>query len=300
MKVDRALEKLRGRLGRRGINSTCAALAAGLTAEAAMAAPAGVAAAATAAAAMGTAAAGTGLLLFMSANKIATGVATLAIAAGAATITVQERANGRLATEISSLQGQTTDLGSLRKENQQLARTIAEARSLAEANKAGDDLGAKIKTLNAEISGLRQQAAAEIYRRRMASAGVPLTGETLDSSKLDHLPTAVFQGPPDYPVALRNSGTSGKAVVDFIVDTAGNVRNAYAANSTDPAFGQAAVDAVSQWSFSPGLKSGRSVNTHMQVPIVFTNNIGPAAGQPTPVASQAPAAPTDWFPGSKG
>ena len=173
MKVDRALEKLRGRLGRRGIHSTCAALAAGLTAEAAIAAPAGVAAAATAAGSIGTAAAGTGILLFMSANKIATGVATLAMAAGAATIAVQERANARLAAEISNLQTQTDDLGSLRKENQALARTIADARSLAESNQAGEALGGRVKALNAEASGLRQQIAAEAARRRAAAPAPP-------------------------------------------------------------------------------------------------------------------------------
>jgi RNA polymerase sigma factor (sigma-70 family) len=310
MKVDRALEKLRGRLGRRGINSTGAALAAGLTAEAAMFAPAGVAAAATAAGSIGTAAAGTGLLLFMSANKIATGVATLALAAGAATITVQERANARLAVEISSLQTQTDDLGSLRTENQALARTIAEARSLAEANQAGVALGEKVKALAAEASGLRQQMAFEAARRRAAAAGTPMTGTVLDISRLDQMPVPFFQGKPAYPFELRQKGVSGQATVDFVVDSAGNVRNAFAASSTDQAFAQAAVDAVSQWSFNPGLKSGRSVNTHMLVPIVFTLKSGQSEGQAPASNGQSgavsmvpfsvPAAPTDWFPGSKG
>ena len=311
MKVDRALEKLRGRLGRRGIHSTFAALAAGLTAEAAMAAPASVAAAATAAAgAIGTAAVGSGLLLFMSTNKIATGFATLALAAGASTIAVQERADARLAAEISTLQTKTDDLGSLRRENQALARTIAEARSLAESNKAGDTLGAKIKALNAEASGLRQQIAAEAARRREAAATTPLTGQVLDISRLDQLPVPVFQAKPSYPAEMRQNGVSGQATVDFIVDAAGNVRNAFAASSTDPAFAQAAVDAVSQWSFNPGLKSGRNVNTHMMVPIVFTLNNGQSEGQAPASNGQSadvrivpllvPAAPTDWFPGSKG
>ena len=312
MRVDRALEKLRGRLGRRGINSTWAALAAGLTAEAAMAAPAGVAAAATSAAgAIGAAAAGSGLLLFMSANKITTGIVTLVLAGGAATLTAQERANARLAAEISSLQGQTADLGSLRKENQLLARTIDEARSLEEANQAGEVIGAKVKTLTAEASGLRQQIAAEAARRRAATAGTPIAGQVLDISRLDRIPTPVFQARPSYPVEMRQSGASGQATVDFIVDSAGNVRNAFAASATDSAFAQAAVDAVSQWSFNPGLVSGHSVNTHMQVPIVFTLNNGPAGGNaPAPsvqtgtpgvsmVPVSVPAAPTDWFPGAK-
>jgi RNA polymerase sigma factor (sigma-70 family) len=299
MRVDRALDKLRERLGRRGITSTCAALAAGLSAEAAVAAPASVAAAVASAAAAGTAAAGSGLLLFMSANKIMTGAVTLFVAAGAATIAVQERANARLAAEVSSLQAQTADLGSLRRENQLLVRTANAARSLAEENQTGDALAEKYKALVAEASGLRQQIAAEAARRRAAAAAKgPTLGNIVDLSKLDQIPVPVFQGRPTYPTELRQSGVGGQVLVDFVVDSAGNVRNAYAASSTNPGFEQAAVDAVSQWNFNPGKKSGRSVNTHMQVPIVFTINNGPAPGQPTPVNSPAPVAPTDWFPGS--
>ena len=50
------------------------------------------------------------------------------------------------------------------------------------------------------------------------------------------------------------------------------MRNAYAARSTQREFESAAVQAVSKWKFRPGKKSGRAVNTHMQVPIVFTLN----------------------------
>jgi len=58
--------------------------------------------------------------------------------------------------------------------------------------------------------------------------------------------------------------------VDFIVDASGNVVNAYALQSSPAGFEKSAVDAVSQWKFQPGRKSGRDVPTHMQVPIVFT------------------------------
>jgi RNA polymerase sigma factor (sigma-70 family) len=312
MRVDRALEKLRERLGRRGITSTCAALAAGLAAEAAMAAPAGVAAAvASAAGAAGTAVAGSELFLLMSANKIMTGAVTLFVAAGAATVAVQERANARLAAEVSSLQAQTADLGSLRKENQVLVRTTNAARSLAEENQMGDALAEKYKALVAEASGLRQQIAAEAARRRAAAAAKgPTLGNIVDLSKLDQIPVPVFQGRPTYPVELRQSGVGGQVLVDFVVDSAGNVRNAYAASSTNQGFEQAAVDAVSQWNFNPGKRSGQSVNTHMQIPIVFSVSNGPPPPQPVPPAGAgefvtlstlsvpaSPPPPTDWFPG---
>jgi protein TonB len=96
--------------------------------------------------------------------------------------------------------------------------------------------------------------------------------EVFDISKLDQVPVAKFQARPQYPFEMRRSGVAGEVVVDFIVDTNGDVRNAYAARSSQREFEAAAVQAVSKWKFRPGKKGGRAVNTHMQVPIVFTLN----------------------------
>jgi len=96
--------------------------------------------------------------------------------------------------------------------------------------------------------------------------------EVFDISKLDQVPVAKFQARPQYPFEMRRSGVAGEVVVDFIVDTNGDVRNAYSARSTQREFEAAAVQAVSKWKFRPGKKGGRAVNTHMQVPIVFTLN----------------------------
>ncbi len=94
--------------------------------------------------------------------------------------------------------------------------------------------------------------------------------EVFDISKLDQIPVAKFRANPQYPFEMRRSGVAGEVVVDFIVDTNGDVRNAYSARSTQREFEAAAVQAVSKWKFRPGKRSGRAVNTHMQVPIVFT------------------------------
>ena len=71
---------------------------------------------------------------------------------------------------------------------------------------------------------------------------------------------------------MRRAGISGEVVVDFIVDTNGEVRNAFAFHSSQREFEAAAVQAVSKWKFRPGRKNGHAVFTHMQVPIVFTLN----------------------------
>jgi len=96
--------------------------------------------------------------------------------------------------------------------------------------------------------------------------------EVFDISKLDQAPVAKFQARPQYPFEMRRAGIAGEVLVDFIVDSNGDVRNAYAARSSQREFEAAAVQAVSKWKFRPGKKGGRNVNTHMQVPIVFTLN----------------------------
>ncbi|HVS52199.1 MAG TPA: energy transducer TonB [Opitutaceae bacterium] len=96
--------------------------------------------------------------------------------------------------------------------------------------------------------------------------------EVFDISKLDQQPVAKFQAKPQYPFEMRRAGIAGEVVVDFIVDSNGDVQNAYALRSSQREFEAAAVQAVGKWKFKPGKKGGRNVNTHMQVPIVFTLN----------------------------
>ncbi len=96
--------------------------------------------------------------------------------------------------------------------------------------------------------------------------------EVFDISKLDQIPVPRFQARPQYPFEMRRAGIAGEVVVDFIVDTNGDVQNAYSVRSSQREFEAAAVQAVGKWKFKPGRKGGRNVNTHMQVPIVFTLN----------------------------
>jgi protein TonB len=95
-------------------------------------------------------------------------------------------------------------------------------------------------------------------------------GGVFDPSMLDQQPVARHQARPVYPADLRRQGVEGSAVVDFIVDTDGNVRNATAIRATSPEFGVSAVSAVSKWIFTPGRRANHAVFTHLQVPIDFT------------------------------
>ena len=94
--------------------------------------------------------------------------------------------------------------------------------------------------------------------------------DLFDLKNLDQAPTPRLQSKPVYPFEMRRAGIEGQVLVGFIVDAKGSVREAYPIRSTHREFESAAVQAVSKWRFRPGKKGGRSVNTRMQVPIVFS------------------------------
>ena len=103
---------------------------------------------------------------------------------------------------------------------------------------------------------------------------------TYDISQVSVMPKILSQARPAYPADLRAHGVEGDALVDFVVDTQGVVKNAFAVKCSSPDFGKAAVEATSQWKFSPGQVAGKNVCTHMQVPIVFTLNADSPAKKP--------------------
>src|SRR5438445_3802074 len=105
MRVNRALEKLRDLLARRGVTSAAAALGATLCAHAVQGAPAGLAAslATTALAAAASAAAGTtfttSLLQLMASTKIKISLAALVVASLTTPLILQHHALKRLTAE---------------------------------------------------------------------------------------------------------------------------------------------------------------------------------------------------------
>jgi outer membrane biosynthesis protein TonB len=153
-------------------------------------------------------------------------------------------------------------------------------------------------TLKAQLDNAAAAKRAKEELARSAAAASP----TLELSQLDQVPRPTFQKAPVFPAELRKAGVQVAVVVSFVVDSTGSVQNLILTQikrlpqadgkELDPAvlkslpmgdFSTAALEAVSQWKFDPGVKGGRMVNTRMQVPIVF--NAGPQdvqTGTPTP------------------
>jgi len=128
MRVNRALEKLRLLLKRRGVTLSTAGLGTLLGAEVITAAPAGLAAAVSGAALAGTAG-GAGavftLLKLMTATQFKLTIGMLAVAGATTALLVQHQAVGKLREQNQSLQQQVTQLQS---DNADLSRREAEAK----------------------------------------------------------------------------------------------------------------------------------------------------------------------------
>ncbi|HPA18645.1 MAG TPA: energy transducer TonB [Verrucomicrobiae bacterium] len=86
---------------------------------------------------------------------------------------------------------------------------------------------------------------------------------------IDERPKVVNQVRPSYPVDLKRQKIDGRVIVAFTVDREGRVIQPRAEEATHPSFAQAALDAVRQWRFEPGVRGGRKVATKLRVPIAF-------------------------------
>ena len=94
-------------------------------------------------------------------------------------------------------------------------------------------------------------------------------GNIFSLADLDQHPQPVVQPSPVFPPQLKREVSLARVVVEFVVDTEGRVRNAYAVESSHDGFNEAAVVGVTKWRFRAGLRAGIKVNVRMSVPIIF-------------------------------
>lgn len=278
MRVDRALERLRRGLERRGIASTAAALAVALEGNALVAAPAGLAVAISAQA-VGTAALGSsGLVSLLAMQKASLGLTAAIAATGAFVSIAQQQANADLRAEIAS------------------TSAVHAPSPTAPSPAAGAMSAAPISTMPAAAPDVvdnalvQLEADAALLQRRLgrveaAAAAIDRdVGPVYELRDLDVPPKPTRRPAPVYPKGLRDAGKTGKATVEFTVNRDGTVRDPKSIETTHPDFATAAVAAVGRWEFAPGQRDQMPVNVRMRVPIVFTIN-----------PDRTPIQPHDWF-----
>jgi len=96
------------------------------------------------------------------------------------------------------------------------------------------------------------------------------TGEYCKASMADTLPSPIEpQAMPVYPRELKRQGVTGSALVTFMVTTDGKTDQVQIIQASHRVFGEAAVEAVKQWRFTPAVKDGKPVNCLLDLPVTF-------------------------------
>ena len=111
---------------------------------------------------------------------------------------------------------------------------------------------------------------------------------------IDTAPRAVKQPRPDYTAEATRLGISGTVVLEAVVQPDGSVGPIRVARSLDTLHGldDAAIAALKQWEFSPGVKDGKPVAVLVTVELSFTTS-----GQrslPWPAGFEGPTRGGPW------
>jgi len=93
--------------------------------------------------------------------------------------------------------------------------------------------------------------------------------DLFDINNLDQRPVARVQPGPQYPYEMSRAGISGDVVVEFIINTSGDVIDTRVVRSSHREFEVPAMQAVQKWKFKAGRKSGRPVNVRASQLIEF-------------------------------
>jgi protein TonB len=122
-----------------------------------------------------------------------------------------------------------------------------------------------------ETKGESESAASEPKESRLTGRAVPGSGYSgTEEGEPQTAPVCIHQPSPGYPHAARQNGWEGSVLVAALVDTAGIVRETrIVQGSGHAALDNAAGEAVKEWRFRPGEKSGRSVSMWVRIPITF-------------------------------
>ncbi len=93
--------------------------------------------------------------------------------------------------------------------------------------------------------------------------------DLFDINNLDQKPVARVQPQPTYPYEMSRAGINGEVVVEFIINTNGDVIQTQVVRSSHREFEAPAMAAVGKWKFKPGRKGGRAVNVRASQLIEF-------------------------------
>jgi TonB family protein len=98
-----------------------------------------------------------------------------------------------------------------------------------------------------------------------------------DQAPLNRNPILLKFVPAEYPPEFVGSGLNADVVVTVLVDRMGRVSHIRVEGSPDPAFTDAALEALGQYEFLPAIKNGRVTNTRLQMTLQVREELGDRA-----------------------
>lgn len=87
-------------------------------------------------------------------------------------------------------------------------------------------------------------------------------------------PKPLRREPPWFPHNMRMAGLAGKVLVEFVIDTQGQVQNPVVVRSNNPWFERPAIEAILKWKFQPAQMDGKNVNTRALQMLDFEPGLG--------------------------
>ncbi|MCM2315878.1 MAG: TonB family protein [Thermoanaerobaculia bacterium] len=115
-----------------------------------------------------------------------------------------------------------------------------------------------------------QQPPAAVPPPPAAPAAVQ-TGDFVASTELDQAPRPVKRVAPVYPPMAARQRLTGEVILSILINETGKVQEVRVlrVDKKGMGFEAAAVTAVKQFTFEPGVKDGKKVKTWMPIPFVF-------------------------------
>lgn len=102
----------------------------------------------------------------------------------------------------------------------------------------------------------------------------PVEGdEGPESNNLVSRPKILQAAQPVYPAALAAAGECGSAILEVVVGLEGHISSVKDLRSTQPAFAQAAMDAVRQWTLTPAQQQGKPVESRWHLALCFETDV---------------------------
>jgi protein TonB len=115
------------------------------------------------------------------------------------------------------------------------------------------------------------KSASDFALSEATAALVDDMSVVMDEGAVQDAPRARTRVAPDFPTRARAQGLTGYVTLFFVVDVDGSVQDIYVIESSpEGVFDDAAIEAVEQWEFDPGMHEGMPVAVRVRQTLNFS------------------------------